>query len=286
MDKIVNIKDIKTIKYLDLECFIYNNHQYNNYINVSKWTNGRRNFSHWYRLKSTKELVLKFIEKIGRSDLIISILKISNKYKGTYMHIDLSIQFAQWISSDFAFKISQLVKSNVILKYEEQIIEKDNTILILNNNVEQLKETSNKLYNDNNKIQTELQITNNNLKKLNNIVNKISINTVPTNAWNKFCIFKINFIYKVIRCKNSDYKSIIRKYLYNNLVFEITLPNGIEYFSTFKKQYARNKQNNESNKINIYYNDITLNENTTENDLIEMLKQHETRIQKLISSSL
>jgi hypothetical protein len=116
-----NLNNINTINYLGFECLLYNeSSKYDNYINVSKWAIGRKDFSNWYQLKSTKDLIDSFVIKLGRNDLILY-LNDSNKYRGTYMHIDIAIHFAQWVSTDFSFKVSQLVKSDVIINYQKQV---------------------------------------------------------------------------------------------------------------------------------------------------------------------
>lgn len=290
----INLQDIKTVKYLDLECLIYTGENFKDYINVSKWVNERRDFSNWYRLSSTKELIKFFTKKIGRSDLILSIMKISNEYRGTYMHIDLAIQFAQWISPEFAYNVSQLVKSHIIAKYEKQICEKDDTINELKLKMDEMLKNSYQILDDNKKTHSELKNVskdlkqaNDNIEELTELVSEIAIDTVPTSGWNKFGLFKVidesGITYRVVRCKKSDYNSRIKRYKDDELIFEIDLPNGIEYFSTFRNEYSKNKLNN---KITIFFNTITLNKNTTEDDLMVMLKQHEVRIQKLISSTM
>lgn len=262
-----NYNNINSIEYLGIECLFYNeSSKYKNYVKVSKWAIGRRDFSEWYRLKSTKRLIQDFVIKLGRNDLILSIVNLSKEYRGMYMHIDLAIHFAQWTSTDFSFKVSQFLKSDILIKYEQKI--------------STLTETTAKLANDNKEIKTELNNKNTKIKKLTDFVSDLAINTVPTEEWNIFSVFKIdNSSYKVIRSKREDYETKISKYNQYINIFKINVPNAIEFFKTFKSIYKKQYKT----QIKFKNIDITLNQNINENDIIELFKIHESRIQQKIS---
>lgn len=261
-----DLNNISSIEYLGIECLLYNeSSKYKNYVKVSKWAIGRRDFSEWYRLKSTKRLIKDFVIKLGRNDLILYVNS-DNQNKGTYMHIDLAIHFAQWVSTDFSFKVSQFLKSDILIKYEQKI--------------STLTETTAKLANDNKEIITELNNKNNKIKKLTEFVSDLAINTVPTEEWNIFSVFKIdNSSYKVIRSKREDYETKISKYIQFENIFKINVPNAIEFFKTFKSIYKKQYKT----QIKFKNIDITLNQNINENDIIELFKIHESRIQQKIS---
>lgn len=259
-----NLNNINTIDFLGFDCLLYNEpSKYHNYVNVSKWAIGRRDFNHWFRSSTVKRLIDGFVIKLKRNDLILSVVNIHNDYKGMYMHVDLAIHFAQWISTDFSFKVSQLVKSDILIKYQHEVSN-------LKSKVVELK--------------TDINIKSNKLEKITHFVNKVSNNIVPTDKWCKFIVFKIinntNTIYKTMRCKREDYKTRIQKYSNHEIIFNIEVPNAIEFFKTFNIEYTS------KNIINISRNNITLKNNTTEQFLIEILKIHQSRIQKIIEISL
>jgi hypothetical protein len=251
----------------------------------------RRDYSNWIRLSSTTELIKFFVGKIGREYLILRFKNVAKQYRGTYMHIDLAIQFAQWISPEFAYNVSQLVKSHIISKYEEQIVEYKNEITEKNVTINELKakmdemlKNSYQIIDDNKKTHQELSNVSKDLKKANNnlddlteLVFDMSIDTVPTTGWNKFGVFKndkdkSNIFYKTVRSKKSDYKKNTIKFEGYTPIFEIELPNGIEYFKTFKEKY------NDGKKIISSYTTIYLGYGVSEQDLLDLFKKHENRI--------
>ena len=92
-----------------------------NYINATQLCKaGNKNFAHWYRLDSTKELINKLIEIETEPDMryrtsgpvsIIQINKGGNdkNNQDTWIHPHIAIQLAQWLSPLFALQVSKWV---------------------------------------------------------------------------------------------------------------------------------------------------------------------------------
>jgi hypothetical protein len=115
----------------------------NGYVNATKLCNsGGKKLIHWNENKSTGNLLstLSKITNIPKHKLTIFI-KGNNKSKisGIYVHPKLICPIAQWISSEFTFKVSDIVdeyiikeataEKNKLIKEKEQIIEqKDDKI--------------------------------------------------------------------------------------------------------------------------------------------------------------
>jgi hypothetical protein len=91
------------------------------------------------------------------------------------------------------------------------------------------------------------------------MIDELCVNTVPTDKWNKFAVFKIDNQYKAVRCIRSAFEKHCKRSIPSNAtcLYETELPNGIEYFSTFKEEYARNKCK-EQNVVVVSYNNIKL----------------------------
>ena len=69
---------------------------------------GGKKFNDWYRLESTTEYI-SFIEnytKINKDKLIEIIKNKNNSLRGTWIHPIIATNVAQWISSEFSFKVS------------------------------------------------------------------------------------------------------------------------------------------------------------------------------------
>ncbi len=68
---------------------------------------GGKRFPDWYRMDSTKELIGELEKSLDeKSDLIDSS---KSKYKGSWIHPDLAIPLAMWVSSKFVIKVSAWV---------------------------------------------------------------------------------------------------------------------------------------------------------------------------------
>ena len=114
----------------------------------------------------------------------------------------------------------------------------------------------------------------------------LAVNTVPTDGWNKFAVYKVSSSkYKAVRCRNSAYdKQVIRSIPSGSrCIYETDVPNGIEYFATFKTEYARNI-NKSRNIVSVSYNDISL-KSVNEEEFINILHQHRKRIDEMLEEA-
>lgn len=84
------------------------------YINATSLCNaGGKKFNDWNRLESTKELIVALESDTGliASQLIDVKKGNSSKFsQGSWIHPDLAVQLAQWISASFALKVSRWVR--------------------------------------------------------------------------------------------------------------------------------------------------------------------------------
>ena len=117
-----------------------------NYVNATQLCQaGNKKFNDWFRLDTTKELinVLESETGIPASQLIDIKKGNSEKFiQGSWIHPDLSIQLAQWVSATFALKISKWIRTlftighvdvniEVLKEKEKKIIIKDKKIQLL-----------------------------------------------------------------------------------------------------------------------------------------------------------
>jgi len=98
------------------------------YINATQLCKaGGKKFGHWYRIDSTKQLILELAKKINNKDntldesfiasniqiWILNLVdaKVGGEHNSTWLHPDLAIQLAQWISPSFALQVSHWVRT-------------------------------------------------------------------------------------------------------------------------------------------------------------------------------
>jgi hypothetical protein len=81
------------------------------YINATQLCKaGCKDFLHWINLETTKEIIDELANETGiLASLLVDINKITNKC--IFIHSDLAIQLAQWISPKFALKLNYWIKS-------------------------------------------------------------------------------------------------------------------------------------------------------------------------------
>lgn len=277
---------IQTIEYPGLICLIYTNNDIT-YVNVSKWAKNRRDFSNWFRSDNAKNKIEKLKLKLGHDQIIVKIANVRNEYKGSYVHVKLAIHIASWIDSDFCEKVYSIFNYafdnanseiiNHLHQMDQEIAQKDLQIDILTSK-----------YNNKKK---ELHDRIENIQMLQDALKQLSANTVPTDAWNKFAVFKIDdnqcsrVYYKAIRCRRDQFEKYC-KYIISidaKEIYGTELPNGIEYFSTFRDEYARNNIQHR-NIVNTSYNDISLKVGIDEHAFIEALRKHRSRIDVVVNS--
>ena len=101
-----------------------------NYINATQLCQaGNKKFFDWYRLNTTKELIMELESEAGipASLLIDSKKGNSNSFnQGTWIHPDLAIQLAQWVSPNFALQVSRWIR----ILFSNNNNELQNTLLL------------------------------------------------------------------------------------------------------------------------------------------------------------
>lgn len=125
-------------KYLDLEIVIDSETKY---INATKLCQlGNKRLKNWLRLDSAKTL-LQFFDnmstgsdlsqwyyEIGRGDIDSKDDTKRNIIMGTYFHRKLIVHIAQWISCEFALKVSEIVDNYNDRRNRDLLKEKDDKI--------------------------------------------------------------------------------------------------------------------------------------------------------------
>jgi len=106
----------------------------NGYINASKLCElGGKRYSNWFRNDSSREIIKieKNIihDKTGeKKEVTIKMLNVNIHLRGTYVHPDLIIHIASWVSPEFAIKISTIMNNtktrNEELKEENEKLKK------------------------------------------------------------------------------------------------------------------------------------------------------------------
>jgi hypothetical protein len=123
----------------------------NGYINATKLCqlDKTRRFRDWKKNKSTRELIDNVSKVFGldKDSLIITINHGGNqKLSGSYVHPELIIDIASWISIDFKFKVSKIVRE----KFSDDAKSKIRELIREHNNEKAgLEEKIDKLLNDN-----------------------------------------------------------------------------------------------------------------------------------------
>lgn len=122
---------------------ITSNDYLNGYINATKLcTYGGKKLNDFTRLEKTKELmkivdqelitVIPAINNPSKFELKIAGSRENNLISGTYVHEDLILNIATWISNDFYFKCSKIIKNYLIKNYKEIILDVEEKIRIVN----------------------------------------------------------------------------------------------------------------------------------------------------------
>jgi len=79
----------------------------NGYINASQLCkDGGRTFQFWLVLQKSKDLAAAVAKDVGVDKAIIS-KKHPKEYRGVYVHIHLMINIINWISAEYAFKLTK-----------------------------------------------------------------------------------------------------------------------------------------------------------------------------------
>jgi hypothetical protein len=193
------------------------------YINATQLCKaGKKKFSHWNSLDSTKNLisVLESEAGIPASQLIdIKKGKSAKFEQGVWLHPDLAIQLAQWINPNFALQVSKWIRTlftkgkvnfKLIKKQEEKINRSTKKIKELESIV--LKKQKREIYPESNLI---YMLTTQDHKKRNTyIIGKATNLTDRLSTYNKTCDHEVVF-YK--SCENEENMNLSEKLILNKL---------------------------------------------------------------------
>jgi hypothetical protein len=80
---------------------------------------GKKRLDNWMCLESTKKLLQEFSNSLD-SQGVKSIDCLQGRYGGTFIHPDLAVQLAQWISPSFALQVSRWIRELMLTGREEE----------------------------------------------------------------------------------------------------------------------------------------------------------------------
>ena len=283
------------VEYLNLKVIFK---KINDFINVSdlcKQNNTR--FADWSRLDHSQTVIEHFEKKLN-----IKVIERDEtyRYRGTYMHKDLVVHLAIWISVDFAFKVSKIVNEYIDKENKLKLIEKDNIIKGKDHKIDELstkidnllvmnteiKSSNEKLIDINNKQSEDIQkllsnstdlfeqnkTTQTKLDQINNLLNKLNENILPEDSWTTFRIYKMNInTYHVVRVMTKNLQKTNKDFEEYEKLFEFSLPSSVQFFSSFRNKYRKN--------YDINRNDLKLN-GKSENELLYHIKTYYAEILK------
>lgn len=306
--------EFEIIKYFNIEVIMYTPEKLINATHFCE-ANGK-SFRHWLRNDSAKEdveLISKSInderkeQGLDSVEIIKKMLNVPNKYKGIYIHIDLSIILAQYISPEYKIQMIKFVKNMHLRehqrKYESIIDEKNESIDKLSKKIDSQSEeirlllaqskqvlednktthaSLNDIKDENKNVKKELIDVKETLNDVREVLEDIKDNTVPTDGFNTFLIYKLPTSFRVVRCKSNTvnkYKNANRNY---NLFFEVTLPNSIEFFLTLKDEYGCSLNQNDAD-AKFRYKNNTIYLKISEAEFRGLLDTHLRRIDEQIN---
>lgn len=121
--------------------------------------------------KSTKELIASLSAKTGISDLELVIVNQGGINPGTWLHEDLALIFAQWLSPDFYLWCNDRIKE--LLKYGmtatqptlEQMIDNPDLVIKLATQLKQEREEKERLENEKHRQQAIIELQDKEIKK-------------------------------------------------------------------------------------------------------------------------
>ena len=296
--------------YLGLKCIM---DMTTGYINATKFcslaSDESKRFDNYIRSDRYKKL-LEYMKTCPhyRGDLSIQITTGINELRGTYLHPDLLLDLASWISPEAYIKASRIVSNHLIREKEyENIIltgkNKDLTIMFqesekrrVEDNKERVKAEkraeqmllkmtlqNEKTHSKLDKTHTKLDKTKDILKRVETRVEKIVEEVVPptkqTSLHEQFGIMKLNDStgkreYKVYCCQRRVVKktkdSILKTYPQALLLKEVSPnANAKNFLHQLKEQYGSGKKS----KIQVSYNFINLKDGVIEEELISMVNE-------------
>jgi uncharacterized protein (DUF2267 family) len=264
---------------------------YKNFINVTKWAQGERDFKKWRENQKTKTLIATFQRLEGRQDLTVPIFNGPVHLRGLYVHPRLAIQFAMWLSPEFAHMVSCLVEKHMSIEFEKQYKElqehhrealaqlRSEFDAQHRSDLEQIQmavDRENVLQNTISEVVGALDVTRRQAEEavqmaanLQQTLARTYIDTVPTRGWDTFSLYRLdNGSYKVARGRTDTHLGAKPA----NTVYSTQVPNGIEFFATFRSDH----QGGPLFKFN--WNTISLLPPVQENILLQLLAIHRERL--------
>ena len=310
-DKIVKIE------YLGLECMMFRRNGVN-YYNVSNWCKQvgeeSKTYSHWVQTDDAKDKIRVCLEESGLDTVIIKKSTGPNDLRGMYVYDKLAMFVAMWIDNEIGIRVVKLFTDEINRKYMRALRKKDANLKEKDDKIDELNRKIDEMMRDTKQVLRDNQVTHSKLEEahvkldvvqeelvetkaereeisakldvVTDMLGDLAVNTVPTDGWNKFAVYKVSSSkYKAVRCRNSAYeKQVIRSIPSGSrCIYETDVPNGIEYFATFKEEYARNKDKCR-NIVSVSYNDISL-KSVNEEEFINILHQHRKRIDEMLEEA-
>ena len=109
------MEEQKSNNNLVLSGIVIESRKSDNFINATQLCKaGKKEFNHWYSLKTTKNLIktleLYVNSKTDISGLKVVDIKVGGNHSGSWIHPDLAVQLAQWISPTFAIQVSRWIR--------------------------------------------------------------------------------------------------------------------------------------------------------------------------------
>jgi hypothetical protein len=147
-----------------------------NFINATQLCKaGGKKVNDWYRLGSTKDLVLELTNNLNQvigdhRTVIIDIIKAGpNNLRGSWIHPDLAVQLAQWVSPAFSLQVSRWIRELCIAgsvsidskksdtevnELKNKLMEKEKELSTKNTELVEQTEMLNRLHNINEELVT------------------------------------------------------------------------------------------------------------------------------------
>ena len=310
-DKIVKIE------YLGLECMMFRRNGVN-YYNVSNWCKQvgeeSKTYSHWVQTDDAKDKIRVCLEESGLDTVIIKKSTGPNDLRGMYVYDKLAMFVAMWIDNEIGIRVVKLFTDEINRKYMRALRKKDANLKEKDDKIDELNRKIDEMMRDTKQVLRDNQVTHSKLEEahvkldvvqeelvetkaereeisakldvVTDMLGDLAVNTVPTDGWNRVSVFKqCENKYNILRCKKSDYiKNVNRAskdYDTSDCVYTTDFPNGVEFFGTFRAEYARNKDKSR-NIVTIKHSEITIKK-VSEEEFIDLLHRHRERVEEMIA---
>ncbi len=278
IDESLSSKDIKNIAfekinedynyglYGDFKVIMMNN----GYINATQMCNDyndshkkekdhkNKELTNWKRSDSVKEFIKYMANRLQLTNNKLMILNIkgsNRKTHGTYMHPQIILKLAIWISNDFYCKVNDIItkhfSKDVIAKKQRLLDKKDGTISELEKKVDKLLKQNKQLLKESKstseKVTKLLSETVKISSKLHKSNNKKVVPTGKKKDSNTLVIVKNNlkkedgFEYTVFRAQQKSIKKLLSKHFDTHPKMKITLqidenPNSMNLWMRIKNE--------------------------------------------------